>query len=542
MIAAMHLGNRHFDGEPMTKSAFAVTSRSTHCFVAVVLLAMLISASPVCTIAAQANEPMHAASFSLISQRDPLLTLRAPVRFRVGDDARWSDPGLDDSSWTLVRMDRTWRAIGFDNLSGLAWYRFEITLPAGNDSYSMEVPHIRTSYQLFIDGRLAVAAGEMPPYARMYTTVPVVVALRNSPRSAPATLHFALRVWQDPVWAAYQPGGPQSAIVVGRTNLISESFTHERLDRYWRNSDWFDLTVLELFASGAALALFLLGRFEREYLWFCTLTLGCSLHHGISLWARLHAHPVHLFESVESVFYTTYLFASLKFYRTLFAGKNTLEYRIALVSCGLWFVNTQLAPLPSFPARFENTGELLFLFPIYAWILCFIFTKAFQHHRDAKLLVIPVSMLVGTCFYRQLLFTIGTFGHPEALKYSPIFKGFFYGDLQDIAEAFFLIAMLLILGQRFARTRRESDRTAAELEAARSVQRVLVPESLPSIPGMEIVTAYFPAQEVGGDFFQIIPLRDEGTLVIIGDVAGKGVPAALTFHLSWAFCARWLIL
>ena len=54
---------------------------------------------------------------------------------------------------------------------------------------------------------------------------------------------------------------------------------------------------------------------------------------------------------------------------------------------------------------------------------------------------------------------------------------------------------------------------------------------VPSIAGLEITTAYYPAQEVGGDSFQIIPLPSGDTLLVIGDVAGKGVPAALTVSL-----------
>jgi len=43
--------------------------------------------------------------------------------------------------------------------------------------------------------------------------------------------------------------------------------------------------------------------------------------------------------------------------------------------------------------------------------------------------------------------------------------------------------------------------------------------------------AYRPAQEVGGDFFQVIPLRDEAALVVVGDVSGKGLHAAMTVAL-----------
>ncbi len=75
--------------------------------------------------------------------------------------------------------------------------------------------------------------------------------------------------------------------------------------------------------------------------------------------------------------------------------------------------------------------------------------------------------------------------------------------------------------------RQEKLRLATELEAARSVQNVLIPESIAKIPGYAITSAYRPALEVGGDFFQVIPLAEGQTLVVLGDVSGKGLKAAM---------------
>jgi serine phosphatase RsbU (regulator of sigma subunit) len=51
------------------------------------------------------------------------------------------------------------------------------------------------------------------------------------------------------------------------------------------------------------------------------------------------------------------------------------------------------------------------------------------------------------------------------------------------------------------------------------------------VPGFNMASAYKPAREVGGDFFQILPLEEGGALVVIGDVSGKGMPAAMTVSL-----------
>jgi hypothetical protein len=96
-------------------------------------------------------------------------------------------------------------------------------------------------------------------------------------------------------------------------------------------------------------------------------------------------------------------------------------------------------------------------------------------------------------------------------------------------------ATLAILVRDLIRDRAEKQRLAAELAAARAVQQVLIPEDIPTIPGFKIQSVYQPYGEVGGDFFQILPVKGErgdgGVLVVIGDVSGKGMPAAMTVSL-----------
>jgi serine phosphatase RsbU (regulator of sigma subunit) len=93
------------------------------------------------------------------------------------------------------------------------------------------------------------------------------------------------------------------------------------------------------------------------------------------------------------------------------------------------------------------------------------------------------------------------------------------------------LATLVIFVRDLVDDRREKLRMSAELEAARSVQHVLIPEDVPAVPDFAIESAYQPAGEVGGDFFQILPLPGGGVLVAIGDVSGKGMPAAMTVSL-----------
>ncbi len=76
----------------------------------------------------------------------------------------------------------------------------------------------------------------------------------------------------------------------------------------------------------------------------------------------------------------------------------------------------------------------------------------------------------------------------------------------------------------------ERQRLAREMELAHEVQMSLLPSQTPEAPGLEIATLSMPAMDVGGDYFDIIPLGGDRTGFIIADVSGKGIGAA--FHMA----------
>jgi sigma-B regulation protein RsbU (phosphoserine phosphatase) len=66
-----------------------------------------------------------------------------------------------------------------------------------------------------------------------------------------------------------------------------------------------------------------------------------------------------------------------------------------------------------------------------------------------------------------------------------------------------------------------------EISEAKAIQEKLLPREIPQMPGYEIASAWQSARLVGGDYFDILPLDGETLGICIGDVAGKGMPAAL---------------
>src|ERR671923_1520151 len=71
-----------------------------------------------------------------------------------------------------------------------------------------------------------------------------------------------------------------------------------------------------------------------------------------------------------------------------------------------------------------------------------------------------------------------------------------------------------------------------ELEVARLIQQHFLPRELPDLPGWQVAAHYRPAREVGGDFYDVIPLDDGRVGFVVGDVTDKGVPAALVMSAT----------
>jgi serine phosphatase RsbU (regulator of sigma subunit) len=164
-------------------------------------------------------------------------------------------------------------------------------------------------------------------------------------------------------------------------------------------------------------------------------------------------------------------------------------------------------------------------------VLLFVWYR--HGNREAGWLIIP-SLLPAAI---GVLYDLGTtsiyfgWGRLDFLI-DPIPLGPISLNTSDAGNLLFLLAIGFVMFFRFTRVSREQARAAAELEAAREIQRRLVPSSLPVVPGYRIEAAYVPAQEVGGDFYQVIERADRSLLVVVGDVSGKGLKAAMTGTLA----------
>ena len=81
--------------------------------------------------------------------------------------------------------------------------------------------------------------------------------------------------------------------------------------------------------------------------------------------------------------------------------------------------------------------------------------------------------------------------------------------------------------ERLAQEMLERERVEQELRVAQRIQHALLPKDPPELEGWDIAHDYRPAREVGGDFYDFLNLNDGRVVLIIGDVSGKGIPAAM---------------
>jgi serine phosphatase RsbU (regulator of sigma subunit) len=104
-------------------------------------------------------------------------------------------------------------------------------------------------------------------------------------------------------------------------------------------------------------------------------------------------------------------------------------------------------------------------------------------------------------------------------------------DVPTVIDTLLLISIVYAVLRYTGEQSRRRSVLEQEYRSAQELQQLLVPNTLPALPGYAVTSAYRPAQEVGGDFFQVIPLPEESALLIVGDVSGKGLKAAMTVSL-----------
>jgi len=157
-------------------------------------------------------------------------------------------------------------------------------------------------------------------------------------------------------------------------------------------------------------------------------------------------------------------------------------------------------------------------------LLVFIVIRGVRESGREGWLALPAVALVGVAQFQSELgvLHIRTIWFPLGTAVT----------LRMIATFTLVAVIFVLLLRRLLLSMRRQRELALDVQQAQEVQRVLIPEKLPELPGLAIESEYRPALEVGGDFFQIVPHPSDGSvLIVVGDVTGKGLQAGMLVAL-----------
>jgi sigma-B regulation protein RsbU (phosphoserine phosphatase) len=478
-----------------------------------------------------ASNSLRAQSFSLITGREPVASLDGLWRFHTGDNPAWANSNFDDSQWPLLRSDETWAKQGYKGYSGYAWYRFQVVVPPDTGDLSFLLPRILTSYQVFVDGKLVKTVGRMPPHGTGTIALPTIIPTQIAPSQDLRSMTIALRVWHWPGWSSYRGGGPQTGGgLIGKSLLLRRQTELSRNSRLLQNGGTYTVALAEGIAGLLALLLFLIRRTEREYLWFAGNSLA-NVGLGIfNIYCSMVPVAIITRDWINNFVWLASALFFIAFLASLLRARGTVLLYLVIAACFLQILNYIPPEIGLYSVGWASLLSAFLNSIILVWAADLLIRKSRAGLPDARLLLAPVLLSLTLTPVETALWGSYQLGWQEAISnpYPNLFTRPFPFNMDDAVEILFLLAMLAILINRFARTRREEQRLASELEAARGMQSLLVPATPPVTPGFTVESVYIPASEVGGDFFQILPGDDGSLLIVVGDVSGKGLKAAMT--------------
>jgi hypothetical protein len=473
------------------------------------------------------DDPRH----FVATQFGELVSLGPNWLFAPGDNPAYASPTFDDSAWKTISANKPLTDYGIHD-TPYAWYRIHIHLRPGTRNLTVGMVTVRGFYAIYANGVLVGSHGAgvagLMTIQRALTDYPIpdtllagrddlVIAIRCSLNwDAHVGLHVATPIGPDSIHLIDEFSAP-----VFGSYLAAHTAGPPAL-----------LGGIALIAALIALALFFALRSQVEYLAIAVCLLASSLVAALLVWFSLGSQSFPLF-CVQFVLIGVEMVALIEFVRlVLHLARSRWLVALEVVS----FLAFLIFPLHDVGFVSDSVFFAGFFVPVLFMkiVLPLLLIRGWRRGNREALLLLPAILLGCFADYWNFLRNAAFYSHFNALlEYLPfsISIGSYNLDFYRLGDLAFYIAILLFLVGRTVRIARERSQAAAELEAARTVQQVLIPDDIPTIPGFVLHSIYKPAGQVGGDFFQILPIKTGGVLVVIGDVSGKGMAAAMTVSL-----------
>ena len=456
----------------------------------------------------------------------------SPWRFAQGDNPEWKAVNFDDSGWsTTTPSDQTSNPI---LCKGFCWYRLRVSVPPESRDLSIGLNNIDTSYELFVNGQKIGSHGRMPPHPSNYQSNLNLFPVPDA-QVATGKLLIAIRIWVSSIKASGErPTGmsPESTILLGETSELELSREQDVAVAIYTALPGLLNGFFGLLIGIPALLLFRSQRDHREYLWLFGMgaSLALAIVFDTATTANLVSGPLNfalysVLEAITLICNIEFIFAFIR--RPVSTVFRVLEWSyvpfVLIVILGSYnFLSPQvILPAITISQLPVNIGIPILLILAYR-----------RGNKEAGLLLIPIFFLEMANYAVVLWNFLASLFSKGALPPIPqIHIGPVAVTISSLFSYMTWLTVGLIILLRSSAIVRERERATGELQAAKAVQDVLMPKLLMATPGFTLQSAYRPAQEVGGDFFHLLPADDGSLRVVIGDVSGKGLKAAMTVAL-----------
>jgi hypothetical protein len=503
-------------------------------------------------VLSHAQQPSAPSPIVITGLGQATVPLDGPWQFHLGDDPAWSSPTLDDSAWQQLQAGRPWEAQGHYGYTGFAWYRrhLDVTPATAKDTLAVFLRSVDSACEVFWNGALVGSLGKVPPHPVWYAFSQPVGAFPLGPAQSGV---LAVRVWKAPIlYFASSPaeGGLISVPQAGSVQAVEALDTAARFR--WLKANQFTLAVALLsFVVGLlALLAWLRNRDQTLFLWLALAmffpTEGFLLFSVPGVPFRWSYGLIGVAIAVNNIA----LWSLLIFLLGLDDRRRLVLWTkiLAVAILALTLVDTVLMLFdwshPSYgQARLLLEADIASTIPavlLEFWSLVLVLSALRKRLDLARWMLAISALLTGLLGAVSDVTGLGvrwTHGTLLSRLEAPFFT--VANSTLNVRPIVFTLLLLSIVYAvyRYAidQNRRQST-LEAEFKSAQEIQRILIPETLPSLPGFAVTSAYRPAQEVGGDFFQLIALKptawaEGSSLFVLGDVSGKGLKAAMTVAL-----------
>lgn len=492
-------------------------------------------------------------STQTITLGNAAVALTGPWKFQPGDSPTvngsplWAQPAFDDAHWAPMSLAPKagavdiilgtsgyvpgWTSKGYPNLIGYAWYRLRVSVKDPTQPLSLKMPNdFDDAYQVYANGRFV---GEFGTFSAKH-----VSAYISNPASFPlpapgpdGDLDLAVRFYMHASTPFDDPeaGGLHGPPVLGlasTVHLLQASDDDVNLHRQFGS-----LLVDFLYLLVMPLVLWALwyNPQERAWLWLF-LALGWSvvvgavsvlenlttlLSYGEAIWFTVIVMPLWM------MFWWSWF--GLRERRWIPRAAWLLAVTLSLLKFCAQSSYVGLSFIPLSSLHWFNTAKTLVDVP-FQLLLVVILVEGYRRNRtEALLAAFPILLLM---YGNYGIYLRHAFHIPSV--FFPFGLGVYVFDI--VAMLLVLVVAVLSL-RRFLRTQvRDSlvhEAARKDLEQAQQLQqRVLVPDTLHSLV-FSVQSEYRPALTVGGDFYQTLSQPDGSLLLVIGDVSGKGISAAM---------------